>query len=364
MATSIVSALSRILTPDVIGKIAAAAGLDRVLAQPAIAATVPAILSALTGLTDRPGGARQLADAVARQPADVLSSIANGRVGSAEMANRGTGLLTSLLGGGALGTLAATLARFAGIGEGSTRSLMGMLTPVIMGVLGNEQRAAGLDANGLASMLTGQKKEIAAAMPSGLSQLLEASGLHEHLTSPAAPERSAYEAPSSTGRHVVGMQRASNGSGRGVSWPYWVLPLLALAGLLWYLVPRERETMPVAASKTTSEPTQVMLTKSAFLSSAPDSWVSIGSAPNEYVNKEIYSRTGEQLGTIKDVLVEGDRKTAAIIVNVGRYLGIGDKEVAVPFSALQVSRQRMVIDTTKDALQAAPTFVRRKSSKQ
>jgi len=363
MASSIISALSRILTPDVVGKIAAASGLDRSLAQPAIAAAVPAILNTLTGLIDRPGGARQLADAVARQPADVLSSIANGRAGSAEMANRGTSLLTSLLGGGALGTLAATLARFAGIGEGSTRSLMGMLTPVIMGVLGNEQRAAGLDANGLANLLTGQKKEITAAMPSGLSQLLEASGLNEHITSPAAPERSAYEAPS-TRHHVAAMQRGSNTTGWGVSWPYWVLPLLVLAGLLWYLLPRERETVPVAASKTTSEPTQVVLTKSAFLSGAPDSWVSIGSAPNEYVNKEIYSRTGEQLGTIQDVLVEGDRKMVAVIVNVGRYLGIGDKEVAVPFSALQVSGQRMVIDTTKDALQAAPIFVRRKSSKQ
>src|SRR5262249_4086773 len=250
-------------------------------------AAVPAILSTLTGLIDRPGGARQLADAVARQPADVLSSIANGRAGSAEMANRGTSLLTSLLGGGALGTLAATLARFAGIGEGSTRSLMGMLTPVIMGVLGNEQRGAGLDANGLANLLTGQKKEITAAMPSGLSQLLEASGLDEHMTSPAAPERSAYEAPS-TGHHVAEMQRGST-TGWGVSWPYWALPLLVLAGLLWYLLPRERETVPVAASKTTSEPTQGVLTKSAFISGAPDSWVSIGSAPNEYVNKDIYS---------------------------------------------------------------------------
>jgi sporulation protein YlmC with PRC-barrel domain len=363
MANSIVSALSRILTPDVIGKIAAAVGLERSLAQPAIAAMVPAILSALIGLVGRPGGARQLADAVARQPADMLSSVGDGRGGSAEMASRGTSLLTSLLGGGALGTLASTLARFAGIGEGSTRSLMGMLTPIIMGVLGNEQRAAGLDASGLANMLTGQQKEIAAAMPSGLSQLLEASGLHEHITSPGAAERSAYEAPG-TSPQVAAMQRANNTTGRGVSWPYWVLPLLVLGGLLWYLLPRERETVPVAGSKTTSEPTQAVLTKSAFLSNAPDSWVSIGSAPNEYVNKEIYSRTGEQLGTVRDVLVEGDRKMAAVIINVGRYLGIGDKEVAVPFSALQVTGQRMVIDTTKDALQAAPTFVRRKSSKQ
>jgi sporulation protein YlmC with PRC-barrel domain len=148
-----------------------------------------------------------------------------------------------------------------------------------------------------------------------------------------------------------------------VSWPYWVLPLLVLAGLLWYFLPREREPAPVA-SRPASEPTQGVQTKTAFLSNAPESWVSIGSAPNEYVNKDVYSRTGEQLGTIRDVLVDADRKMTAVIINVGRYLGIGDKEVAVPFSALQVNGQRMVIDTTKDALQAAPTFVKQKSSKQ
>jgi len=55
-----------------------------------------------------------------------------------------------------------------------------------------------------------------------------------------------------------------------------------------------------------------------------------------FVKNDIYSRNGEQLGTIKDVLVGPDGRTAAAIINVGRYLGIGDKEIAVPFSALQV----------------------------
>ena len=83
MASSIVCALMRILTPEVVGKLATGSGLDRSLAQSAIGAAVPAILSALTGLVERPGGARQLTDAVTRQPADVLSSIANGRAGLA-----------------------------------------------------------------------------------------------------------------------------------------------------------------------------------------------------------------------------------------------------------------------------------------
>ena len=48
------------------------------------------------------------------------------------------------------------------------RTLLGLLTPIIMGILGREQRASGLDTNGPARMLTGQKEEIPGAMPAGL----------------------------------------------------------------------------------------------------------------------------------------------------------------------------------------------------
>jgi hypothetical protein len=138
-----------------------------------------------------------------------------------------------------------------------------------------------------------------------------------------------------------------------------------MAGLLWYLLASNRvEVGPVATPRSASAPTPDVLTKTAFLNTAPDSWVSIGNAPNEYVNKEIYNRAGEHLGTIKEVLAGPDGKMAAVIINVGRYLGIGDKEIAVPSSALQQQRdsgQHIVIDAPKDALQAAPTFVRHQS---
>jgi hypothetical protein len=372
MANSIVSAISRYLTPELVGKLASATGLDRSMAQTAVGAAVPSILSGLANLAARPGGAQQLASAVAAQSTNI--SLANILTGSAQMADRGASPLSSLLGGGAVGVLASTVSKFLGIGEGPMRTLMGLLAPSILGVLGREQSAAGLDANGLARMLTGQKEEIAAAMPSGLSQLLQASGLNERIASSLSPEKRAYDSPraadappsTSSMQRMVGTTRTSM---RSVSWPYWVLPLLALAGVLWYLFAGGRETVgPVATSKSTSEPTRDVPTKSAYLARAPDSWLSIGSASNDYVNKVIYNRTGDQLGTIKDVLVAPDGKMAAAIVDVGRYLGIGDKEIAVSFSALQQqqrdSGQRIVIDATKDALQAAPTFVRHQSSKQ
>ena len=57
-------------------------------------------------------------------------------------------------------------------------------------------------------------------------------------------------------------------------------------------------------------------------------------------------------------LIGPDGKMTAAVVNVGRFLGIGDKDLAVPFSALQMEQRgnshRIVIDVTRDALQAAP----------
>jgi sporulation protein YlmC with PRC-barrel domain len=346
MANSIVSTISRFLTPEVIGKLASASGLDRSVTQTAVGAALPSIVNALAGVAAQPNGARQLADAVAQQPTDILGSITSGATGLPLTGEKGTNLLSSLLGGGALGVLTSKLSRFIGVGEGPMRTLMGLLTPLIMGVLGREQRAAGLDAGGLAHMLIGQKDEIAAAMPAGLGRVLETG-----VASPASPERRTYEAP---------MQRARGDTRSSARWAYWVLPLLALAGLIWYLFAREPETGPVATSN--------VQTKTAYLSTAPDTWVSIGHAPNDYVNKDIYNRAGEQLGTIKDVLVGPDGKMAAAIINVGRFLGIGDKEIAVPFSAIQQQRsdsgQRIVVDVTKDNLQAAPAFARHPSPKQ
>jgi sporulation protein YlmC with PRC-barrel domain len=365
MANSIISTVSRFLTPEIIGKLASASGLDRSVTQTAVDAAVPSILSSLAGLVSRPNGARQLANAVAQQPTDMLANIGSSLTGSALTGERGTSLLSSLLGSGPLGALTSTVSRFLGVGEGPMRMLMGLLTPLIMGVLGREQRAAGLDASGLARMLTGQKDAIAAAMPAGLSGQLETNTrLHESVASPASPQRRTYEAPA-----YATMQRSrSETTGWRTNWPYWVLPLLALAGLLWYLLAREQETgEPVATSKSVSEPTRNVPTQFAYLGSAPDNWVSIGTTPNEYVNKEIYNRAGEQLGTIKDVLLGPDGKMAAAIINVGRNLGLGDKDIAVPFSALQQQPhdggQRIVVDATKDALQAAPTFARRQPTK-
>ena len=57
----------------------------------------------------------------------------------------------------------------------------------------------------------------------------------------------------------------------------------------------------------------------------------------------------------------------AVIVNVGRELGLGDKDVAIPFTALQLEQgdtgRRIVVDAAKESLQTAPAFERRQAPK-
>jgi len=360
MTDNIVSTISRFLTPELISKMASATGLDRTMAHKATAAAVPAILTGLADMAAKGGGARQLANAVAEQPTDLLGNIANSLSGAQQMADKGGSQLSALLGGGVQGMLASTIGKFLGIGEGPMRMLLGLITPVILGVLGRQQRAQGLDANGLARALSGQRDEIASAMPAGLTRLLQESGF-------SAQDRTQETPRAATLR--VADDTATPAS--GTNWAYWALPLLALAGLLWFLFPREERTVEaVPATQTTSLPTRASSdapVKVTYLTTAREDWTSIGASPNEYTNQDVYNTAGENLGTIRDLMIGPDGKATAAIINVGRFLGIGDKEIAVPFSALRVERQgdsrRIVIDAVKDGVQAAPTFTRRASSK-
>jgi len=160
-------------------------------------------------------------------------------------------------------------------------------------------------------------------------------------------------------------QTTPNGSAKSVAWPYWVLALAALGALLWALLPRYENGGSQTASVTNNTPEQSRLLpptneQIVYFARPERTWVSIGTAPNDYVNRVILNARGEPLGTVRDVLMGPDGKAAAAVISVGRYLGIGDKVVAVPFTALRTEQRdgdrRIVIDIVREALQSAPQF--------
>jgi sporulation protein YlmC with PRC-barrel domain len=94
----------------------------------------------------------------------------------------------------------------------------------------------------------------------------------------------------------------------------------------------------------------------AFLARPQSDAVSV----TAYFDRSVYNGAGEKIGTVNDLLVGPDAKLIAAVIGVGGFLGIGEKDVAVPFSSMQIERRdnewRLVTNATKDALQAAPVY--------
>src|SRR5262245_43181864 len=97
MADNLVSSIMQLLTPDLIGRLAGALGLNAGKAQPAIAAAVPALLAALAGVAAQPGGGQKIAD-TARQQGGALGNLAGmlSPGGEQSLAQTGSQILSSL----------------------------------------------------------------------------------------------------------------------------------------------------------------------------------------------------------------------------------------------------------------------------
>jgi sporulation protein YlmC with PRC-barrel domain len=80
----------------------------------------------------------------------------------------------------------------------------------------------------------------------------------------------------------------------------------------------------------------------------------------DWYKQNVYDPSDNKIGEIMDVLVSPDGHATALIVGVGGFLGAGEKDVAVPFSAVKHTMKDkkiyLTMDTTKDALKAAPGF--------
>lgn len=85
---------------------------------------------------------------------------------------------------------------------------------------------------------------------------------------------------------------------------------------------------------------------------------------SKIIGSPVYDGTAadaNNLGKISDIVVNEDGTVAAVVLGVGGFLGIGEKQVAVDYSALQWvvaadNTERFVLNASKDDLTNAPDF--------
>ena len=92
------------------------------------------------------------------------------------------------------------------------------------------------------------------------------------------------------------------------------------------------------------------------MSAAPsDSWTI-----TDYYKQDVYDPHQSKIGSVDDVLVDKSGKVTGLVIGVGGFLGIGEKDVIVPFTAVKSEKKNdkwwLTLDETKDSLKGAPGF--------
>jgi sporulation protein YlmC with PRC-barrel domain len=81
------------------------------------------------------------------------------------------------------------------------------------------------------------------------------------------------------------------------------------------------------------------------------------SAKKQILGKDVYNEAGDKIGEINDLIVTPSRSLSYAIVGVGGFLGVGERDVAVPVSKFKQQMGKIVLPgATKDKLMAAPKF--------
>jgi sporulation protein YlmC with PRC-barrel domain len=71
------------------------------------------------------------------------------------------------------------------------------------------------------------------------------------------------------------------------------------------------------------------------------------------LDRELYGADGRNIGAVRDVAVDGPGRVAVLVVGVGGFLGLGEREVEIPFDRIRIDENgRLTTTLTRD--QAVP----------
>jgi sporulation protein YlmC with PRC-barrel domain len=84
---------------------------------------------------------------------------------------------------------------------------------------------------------------------------------------------------------------------------------------------------------------------------------------SELLDETVMNEANESVGDVNDVLIDTNGKIASVIVGVGGFLGMGEKNVALSFENLKFAKDKdndLVVTTnvTKETLQATPAYTK------
>ncbi|HVJ76734.1 MAG TPA: PRC-barrel domain-containing protein [Hyphomicrobium sp.] len=134
------------------------------------------------------------------------------------------------------------------------------------------------------------------------------------------------------------------------------MPILATAAYA--------QTAPTTPSTTTPSAAETPSTTAPSTTAGAPVWYSHQQGEwrsTKLVGSKVKNKAGDTIGDINDIVLKSDGSAGAAVIGVGGFLGMGEHQVAVQFTSLQISRDSngndvIMLDTTKDALKNAPEW--------
>ncbi|MBA2126759.1 hypothetical protein DLM45_11100 [Hyphomicrobium methylovorum] len=84
------------------------------------------------------------------------------------------------------------------------------------------------------------------------------------------------------------------------------------------------------------------------------------------VGLSVENANGDKLGSINYLVLDSTGKVTTAVIGIGGVLGVGEKNIGVPYSELKFGekdgKQIVIIDATKDTLGTAPSYLWKEKS--
>src|SRR6185312_13767456 len=77
---------------------------------------------------------------------------------------------------------------------------------------------------------------------------------------------------------------------------------------------------------------------------------------NKMIGRNVFNSAGEKVGEVESALIDQDGKVRYVIVGVGGFLGLGERDVALRWDQITMADndQKIVVNVTKEQLTALP----------
>lgn len=82
----------------------------------------------------------------------------------------------------------------------------------------------------------------------------------------------------------------------------------------------------------------------------------LGMTIDQVEEGSVYDSTGERIGEVDDVLIGADGSSMAVSLDVGGFIGIGEKDVVIPVDDLSPTENGFSVNMTREQLEALPEY--------